>query len=136
MIDVRIAAGEIETLLRSQIPADKMQGFVGEVGEIETPPNDDRVKAYWILYAGPGQVDGSRIVPAKFVDRLTFNLTVAGGTEDRALFGVGLVRAALCGEEIGSGLISEQPFDPGSLRVDKTVTPSRHFTLLSYLLEP
>jgi len=136
VIDVRIAGDEIEALLRSQIDADAMPGFRGEAGDPGTPPGDDRVKAYWVLYCGPGTLNDDRMVPGVMVSRLAFQITVAGGTEDRALFGIEQVRSALAGSEVGSGLISEQPFDPGSLRVDKSVTPSRHFAPLSYLLEP
>lgn len=135
MIDVQVACTEIEALLRSEITT--MQGFVGDIDEdIEKPPNDDRVKAYWVLYAGPGQLDSTRIVPGIAVSSLSFTVTVAGGTPNRALFGIGQVRKALAGAEIASGLISEQPFDVGPLRVDNAVTPSRHFSPIQYLLEP
>jgi hypothetical protein len=137
VIDVRVAGEQIEAQLRAEIPAEVMQGFVGEIDEtIETPPDDDRVKAYWVLYLGSGAISNDRIVPAAFVSTLPFIVTVAGGTPSRALFGIEQVRKALAGVEIASGLISEQPFDPGPLRVDQAISPSRHFSPISYLLEP
>lgn len=137
MIDVRVAADDIEARLRAEIPDDVMPGFVGEVIEpVPTPPGDDRVKAYWALWAGAGQLETGRLYPADFVNVLTFTVTVAGGTYDRVLFGVEQVRKALAGVEIASGLVSEQPFDPGPVRLDLTITPARHFVPLLYQLEP
>lgn len=137
MIDIRIAAEQIEAQLRAEIPDAVMAGYVGEVVEpVPTPPDDDRAKAYWALWAGTGRLDNSRLYPSNFVDVLMFTVTVAGGTPNRVLLGVGEVRKALAGIEIASGLISEQPFDPGPLRLDMSITPARHFVPLSYQLEP
>lgn len=137
MIDVRIAADQIEAQLRAEIDAGDMAGFVGEVVEpVPTPPGDDRVKAYWALWPGTGRLPLDRLYPAAFVDVLPFTVTVAGGTHDRVLFGVEQVRKALAGVEIASGLISEQPFDPGPVRLDLSIVPTRHFVPLLYQLEP
>jgi hypothetical protein len=140
MIDVRIACNEIRDRLLTQIPT--MQGFVGEINEeINLPvpgpgePQDPRVLAYWVMWPGVGQLE-NRLVPGTFVNSLNFTLTVAAGTVDRALWAIGRVRTALAGIEIGSGLITEQPFDPGTLRRDDKVTPSRQFLPLPYRLEP
>lgn len=137
MIDVRTAADEIEALLRSSIDEGIMPGYVGEVIEpVPTPPGDNRVKAYWALWPGTGRLEADRLYPAGFVDVLSFTVTVAGGTHERALFGVGQVREALAGAVISSGLISEQPFDSGPVRMDLTIVPTRHFVPLLYQLEP
>jgi hypothetical protein len=140
VIDVRTACNEIEALLRAEVPL--LQGFVGEIdAPIDTPPTlpggqpDLRVLAYWVMWPGAGMLE-NRLVPGTFVNSLNFMVTVAGGTVDRALFGIGQVRAALAGTEIASGLITEQPFDPGNLRRDDSVTPSRQFLPLPYRLEP
>lgn len=137
MIDVKIACDQLEALLRAEIDEDVMAGYVGEVVEpVPTPPNDDRVKAYWALWPGVGVLEDGRLVPGTFVSSLNFVLTVAGGTHNRVLFGVEQVRKALAGIEIASGLISEQPFDAGPVRLDLSITPARHFIPLSYRLEP
>jgi hypothetical protein len=136
VIDIRIAAEQIEALLRAEIPDDVMAGYAGEVVEpVPTPPGDLRVSAYWALWAGTGELDSGRMLPADFVSVLRFTVTVAGGTPGRTLFGVDLVRKALAGAEIGSGLISES-FDPGPLRMDLSIEPTRHYVPLSYQLEP
>ena len=137
MIDVRVSCDEIEALLRATIDDDVMPGYVGEVVEpVPTPPDDDRVKAYWALWPGTGTLEDGRIVPGTFVSSLNFTVTVAGGTHNRVLFGVEQVRKTLAGIEIASGLISEQPFDAGPVRLDLSITPARHFIPLSYRLEP
>lgn len=137
MIDIRIAAGEIEARLRTEIPDEVMAGYVGDVVEpVPTPPNDQRVSAYWALWAGTGRLGFDRLYPANIVDVLSFTVTVAGGTHDRVLFGVEQVRKALAGAEIASGLVTEQPFDPGPVRVDMSIEPHRHFVPLLYQLEP
>lgn len=137
MISVRDAAKEIEALLRGQIPDDVMAGYVGEVVEpVPTPPDDGRVKAYWALWAGSGRLNTDRLSPGDFVDFLPFTVTVAGGTPDRVLFGIEQVRKALAGAEIVSGLVSEQPFDQGPIRLDMSIEPARHFVPLQYQLEP
>lgn len=139
MIDVRKAVGQIAALL-STIPDAQMHGYPeGEIPQDDpppTPPNDPRVKAYWILYAGPGATDDLRLDATSFVSSLNFQVTVAGGTPDRALFGIGLVRSKINGVEIASGLITEQPFDPGQLRRDDAVVPPRHYVPLQFRLEP
>lgn len=134
MIDVRIAADQIEARLRT-IP--DVQGFRTVIDEeIETPPDDTRVKWYWVLYCGPGTPNDDRLVPQTFVSSLNFQVTVAGGTEGRCLFGVEQVRAALSGVEIASGLITETPTDVGPARTDRAVTPPRQYLPLSFRLEP
>lgn len=128
---------QIEDRIRGQIPSDVMAGYVGEVVEpVPTPPGDDRVSAYWALWAGVGRPESGRLLPASFVSVLAFTVTVAGGTPDRVLFGVDLIRKALIGVEIASGLISEPEFDQGPIRLDLSITPARHFVPLSYQLEP
>lgn len=137
MIETYTAAGEIEARLRAEIPDALMQGFRSVIDEeIRTPPNDDRVSSYWVLYVSPGAINEDRLVPGVYVSYMNFQVTVAGGTENRCLFGVGQVRQALVGVEIASGLISEQPFDVGTARVDRSVTPPRQFLPLSFRLEP
>lgn len=138
MIDIRIAAEQIEAQLRAEIPDGVMAGYAGEVVEpVPTPPGDDRVSAYWALWAGTGELDSGRMLPAAFVSVMRFTVTVAGGTPGRCLFGVDLVRKALAGAEIGSGLISEPPnIDPGPIRMDLSIEPTRHYVPLSYQLEP
>jgi hypothetical protein len=137
VISVLTAAEEIEALLRGEIPDDIMAGYVGEVVEpVPTPPNDLRVKPYWALWPGSGRLNFDRLTPGDFVDFLPFTVTVAGGTPNRVLFGIEQVRKALAGAEIASGLVSEQPFDQGSIRLDLSIEPARHFVPLQYQLEP
>lgn len=134
MIDVRVAGDQVEALLRTIATG---QGFRSVIDEaIETPPNDDRVEWYWVLYFGPGAPTDDRLVPQPFVSSVNFQVTVAGGTESRCLFGIEQVRAKLSGIEIASGLITEVPSDPGPLRVDRGVTPPRQYLPMSYRLEP
>lgn len=133
-LDVRTSADEIEALLRT---IDTGQGFRSVIdAPIETPPNDDRVEWYWVLYCGPGTPNDDRLVPQTFVSSLNFQVTVAGGTEARCLFGVEQVREKLSGVEIASGLITETPTDVGPVRVDQTVSPPRQYVPMSFRLEP
>jgi hypothetical protein len=75
-------------------------------------------------------------VPETFVSSLNFQVTVAGGTEDRCLLAADQVRKALSGVEIGSGLITETPTDVGPTRTDRAVTPPRQYLPMSFRLEP
>lgn len=138
MIDVEIAAGQISALLAAGVDPAIMAGYPdGEVPKAPpTPPGDDRVKPYWVAFFSPGAAPPFSLGGFPLVTRLPFTITVAGGTKDRALFGVELVRKALSGKEIASGLISEDEFDPGTLRRDDNVVPPRHFVPMSFLLEP
>lgn len=136
MIDVRIAGDQIFAQMTSVI-SDSMQLFRGEPNEeIRTPPDDPRVQAYACLYAGAGTPINGRMVPSIYVSTLDFQVTVAAGTDDRCLWGIGLVRGALAGVEIGSGLISEVEGDLGALRLDRGVTPPRQFLPMTFRLEP
>jgi hypothetical protein len=136
VIDVREASGQIAALLQT-IPPEKMAGYPdGEVPENPpTPPNDPRVLAYWVLFAGVGGATPVSIAAWPLVTTLRFGVTVAGGTKDRVLNGVELVRKAISGKVIASGLISEA-LDPGSVLIDRNETPHRHFVPMQFLLEP
>lgn len=138
MIDVEIAAGQITAVLLAEIDSAIMTGYPdGEVPDKPpTPPNDLRVKPYWVAFFSPGAASPFSLGGFPLVTKLPFTITVAGGTKDRALFGVELVRKAISGVEIESGLISEDEFDPGTLRRDDNVVPPRHFVPMSFLLEP
>lgn len=142
MIDVRVAAGQIAALLQ-MIPEAEMAGYPdGEVpDDPPTPPEvsgqipDRRVLAYWVLFAGPGAATPVSLAAWPLVTTLRFGVTVAGGTRDRVLNGVELVRKAISGKVIPSGLISEA-LDPGSVLIDRNETPHRHFVPMQFLLEP
>jgi len=137
VIDVRIAADQIWNQLVTSI-GNAMQLFRGEPDEpIETPDAKDlRVKAYACLYVGAGTPINGRMVPSMYVSTLDFSVIVAAGTDDRCLWGIGLIRDALTGVEIGSGLISEVEGDLGALRLDRGVTPPRQFLPMTFRLEP
>lgn len=138
MIDVRVANGQIITLLKT-IPEAVLMGYPeGEVpDQPPTPPNDSRVLGYWVFFAGSGTAGPERLGAMPLLTVLPFQVTVAGGTKDRVLNGVELVRKKLSGAVIASGLINERPgFDPGNVRLDRNETPHRHFVPMPFLLEP
>lgn len=136
MIDVREASKQIAELLQT-IPGSQMAGYPdGEVpDDPPTPSNDPRVLAYWVLFAGAGGATPVSLAAWPLVTTLRFGVTVAGGTKDRVLNGVELVRKAISGKVIASGLISEA-LDPGSVLIDRNETPHRHFVPMQFLLEP
>lgn len=136
MIDVRVAAGQIATLLATAPIKGYPAGEIPQDDPPPTPPNDPRVMAYWVLYAGSGISADERLDATAFVSSLNFTVTVAAGTPDRALWAIQTVRNTINGVEIGSGLITEQPFDPGQLRRDDGVVPPRHYVPLQFRLEP
>lgn len=138
MIDVRVAMGQIATLLQT-IPSNLLIGYPdGEVpDQPPTPPNDPRVMGYWVLFSGAGTAGPARLAAVPLLDQVPFQVTVAGGTKDRVLNGVDLVRKKISGVVIPSGLISERSgFDPGTIRIDRNETPHRHFVPMPFLLEP
>lgn len=136
MIDVRAASGQIAALLQT-IPEAQMAGYPdGEVpDDPPTPPNDPRVLAYWVLFSGTGSAGPVSLAAFPLVTVLPFGVTVAGGTKDRVLSGVELVRKAISGKVIASGLISED-LVPGRVLLDRNETPHRHFVPMQFLLEP
>ena len=111
------AAASIEKFAPPDIPM---------VGTTNT--NDPRVLAYAVLFAGAGYAPAYSLAAWPLLTELPFQVTVAGGTKDRTLNGVTLVRNTLAGVELaGFGLISERDFDTGPLRRDDAVVPPRHF---------
>lgn len=139
MIEPQPAFEAIGALLLAGIDQAIMPVYVtGEVPEdVPTPPNDPRVLAYAVLFAGAGYAPGYSLAAWPLLTELPFQVTVAGGTKDRTLNGVTLVRNTLAGVELEEfGLISERDFDTGPLRRDDSVVPPRHFVPMQFVLEP
>jgi hypothetical protein len=98
----------------------------GQPGVVMDP--DGRAHMYAVLYFSPGWLTSDRAVGAPSTLAGSFQVTCAGGDVRRALTAATKVRAVLTGARLTptSGLTSEAT-DPGSVREDPTVTPSRWF---------
>lgn len=139
MIEPGPAFEAIGALLLAGIDQEIMPVYVTGVvpDAVPTPPNDLRVLAYAVLFAGAGYAPAYSLAAWPLLTELPFQVTVAGGTQQRTLNGVSLVRKVLAGVELaGFGLISEQDLNPGPLRRDDAVVPPRHYVPMQFVLEP
>ena len=109
-------------------------------GEIDgTPPTDPdgRVHAYAIAYFGAGQPQAMRLDGGARGLRWTFQVTCVGGDDVRALWCINEVRGVLLGVRVpvGTGRVSgkvREVTDPGPLRRDDDVSPSRMYLPLQF----
>jgi len=139
VINPQLAFVAVGELLLAEIDQEVMPVYVnGEVPtEVPTPPGDNRVKAYAVLFSGAGAAGPHSLAAYPLVTALPFQVTVAGGTKDRTLNGVTLIRNVLASVELdGFGLITEQEFDTGPVRRDDVPVPPRHFVPMQFVLEP
>lgn len=108
--------------------------FIGE--PIATHDSDGRAHPYAALYPSPGNRRSVSLSGPSDQVRLTFQVTAAGGDIARALRAIDRVRAALTDAEPGvvglcTGPLSEPDgYDPGPVRHDTALTPSRHYSPL------
>lgn len=111
--------------------------IVDENGNKIEPPvdNDGRVHAYAVYYPSPGWAHA--LLACGGVDSLdwTFQVTCVGGDRVRALWCIGKIRAALSGKTVpigGQQLLIHETGNPGSIRRDDDVSPSRFYAPLQF----
>lgn len=95
------------------------------------------VHAYAVFYPSPGRRDRRTVAPGSTNVAWSFQVTCVGGDRTRALWCVDKVTTALTGHRLqlpgrrGGGLISELA-DPGPIRIDRDVTPYRHYVPIDF----
>lgn len=120
--------------LAAQANLDVFDGSVDDAGQpgVRSDP-DGRAHMYAVLYFSPGWLTSDRAsgVPSTLAG--SFQVTAAGGDVHRALTAATKVRAALTGARLSasSGLVNEST-DPGSVREDPSVSPSRWYVPLLF----
>lgn len=108
--------------------------FLGE--PLAVADEDGAARPYAALYPSPGNRRSVSLSGPSDQVRLTFQVTAAGGDIARALRAIDRVRAALTDAEPGvvglcTGPLSEPDgYDPGPVRHDTALTPSRHYSPL------
>lgn len=127
----RTTADEVHQLLDA---IDHLLVFRGKVGDV--PLGDDRTAvAYAVAYYGAGAPRVTRVGGRPRNLAWSCQITCAGGDDVKALWCIDQVRAALTGARVAngnrSGLLYEIG-DPGPLRVDRGVTPWRHYLPLDF----
>lgn len=113
--------------------------FVNADGEPVAVPADadGRVHAYAVYYPSPGWAHA--LLACGGTDSLdwTFQVTCAAGDRTRALWCVQQVRAALTGTTVtigGQELQIREEGNPGTLRRDDSVSPSRFYAPLIFAI--
>lgn len=124
-------AGEVHQLLEA---IDNLIVFRGRTGTLDLA-EDKTVPAYVTAYYGVGVPRLPRLGKVPRHLDWSCQLTCAGGTDEKALWAVDQVRAALTGVRVTvgarNGLLHELG-DPGPLRPDKDFTPWRFFLPLDF----
>lgn len=105
--------------------------YDGEVPGNPPLDPDRRVHAYAVLYASPGQPEALMLDDEQDSLDGGFQITCVGGDPARALWCLDRVRAAFIGAEVTVGghahRITASEIDPGNVRRDDDVKPSRHY---------
>lgn len=130
----RIAANAVETILKGMSQIDTFRGGVLE--ENVKYDSDKKVHGYAVLFAGVGNAPINRLVPTPDHRRFRFQITVAGGDDNRCIWVADLVVGALVGRKlsISDGITStvQQVTDPGPIQIDRMVNPPRHWLPLLF----
>lgn len=111
--------------------------IVDDNGAPIDPPLDDdkRVHAYAVYYPGGGFAHAQLACGGTDSLDWTFQITCAGGDRTRALWSVNKVRAALSGQRVtvnGQDLLIREQGDPGFVRRDAQVQPTRFYLPLTF----
>lgn len=95
---------------------------------------DGRAHMYAALYVSPGgrNLEDERMSATGSTTVATFQVTAAGGDANRCLLAVQKVNAALEGRRVTGGGIIRVDADPGTPRIDREPTPSRHYVPLLF----
>lgn len=128
-IDVSALHDAALAALVAQANLDVFDGSVDDAGQGPVRMDTDgRAHMYAVLYFSPGWLTSDRAVGAPDQLRGSFQVTAAGGDIHRVLVAAAKVRVALTGVRLGAscGLVNEST-DPGPIRQDLGVTPSRWY---------
>ena len=107
--------------------------FLGE--PVANLDSDQRAHPYAAVYPSPGHHDPAAAPLTDVADLLTwtFQVTAAGGDADRCMRATGRVLAVLLGWRLEATADPVRlEFDPGPMRVDRDVSPSRCYIPLLF----
>jgi hypothetical protein len=132
-VAVRTLADQVWALQQAITNVNHYRGNVASNPPLDP---DGKVHAYAVLYAGAGRAFGGRMVAAPGQTDWTFQVTCVGGDDNRALWCVDKIRAALTGAPLAvsgtsAGRIRELT-NPGPVRRDDDVSPPRYYLPLLF----
>lgn len=139
--DVRVIADLVWTVIDAIPNLTTYRGqFVDANGKPFDPPldPDGRVHPYAIVYFNGGRAYSRRVGGGPKALSWGFQVTCAGGDDNRALAAISAVRTALTETRINPGdgvkprRLVEDEGDPGPLRRDEGVSPSRMYLPLYF----
>lgn len=128
-LDVSALHDAALALLVAQANLDVFDGSVDDAGQPSVRLDaDGRAHMYAVLYTSPGRLVAGNLTGTPGHLAWSFQVTAAGGDTHRALVAATKVRAALTGARLSTtgGLVNEST-DPGAIREDPGVTPSRWY---------
>lgn len=113
----------------------RLDVFDGDVKAVMD--GDGRARPYAAMYASAGNLSSQSLCgTSDFLD-WPFQVTAAGGDPVRARRAIHRVRARLTGVELTAGgvkfrVVEEPNYQPGPIREDRDVSPSRWFSPLQF----
>lgn len=122
------AAGNVQVFDGAPDDAVKARGYAAGRTAVALDP-DGRAHMYAAVYLGhptPG-IEDERVCGAPGTPVTTFQVTAAGGDRRRATLCAAKVAAALEGVRVPDGGLIRLDLDPGPVRVDQGVAPSRAY---------
>lgn len=136
MISVDDLTAAVLTALKTDLGAEmRLDVFDGEVTAVMD--GDKRARPYAVLYPSAGNLRSQSLSGVQEFLDWPFQVTAAGGDPTRARRAIHRVRTRLSGAELtASGqkirVVEEPNYQPGPVREDRDVTPSRWFSPLMF----
>jgi len=128
-LDVAVLHDAALAVLMTTTNLDVFDGSVDDAGQgsVRMDP-DGRAHMYAVLYVSPGRNIPGNLTGAPSHLAWSFQVTAAGGDVNRVLTAAKKVRSALTGVRLttSGGLVNEST-DPGPIRQDLAVSPSRWY---------
>ena len=137
-VDLEVLVAAVITRLGATLGAAHV--FDGEVNAVMD--SDGRAHPYAVVHVSPGNLHSLDLAGIHDVLDWRFQVTAAGGDPSRARRAIVRVRDALTGHDlvVASGVVGrvvEDPdYQPGPLREDRDVAPSRWYAPLQFRLRP
>ena len=116
-------------------PTMRLDVFDGEVKAVMD--SDGRARPYAALYASAGNLRSQSLAGVQELLDWPFQVTAAGGDPARARRAIQRVRSRLSGATVTAAgrrvrIVEEQNYQPGPIREDRDVSPSRWYTPLQF----
>ncbi len=137
-VAVRSLADEVWGILEALVGVNVYRGEIPQSDDPQVPipplDPDGRVHPYLVVYFGGGHASSNRVCATPNTTGWNFQVSCAGGDDNRALWCVDQVRAALTGTRVAGGVLRETIEGPDLIQRTDGPPPSRCWVPVAYSL--